>query len=133
MFSSSPPPFFPSHLIGNAIFLSNHTVPLSPFEFVPSYFTVLRPFTVSEPIFLQVPPLLLGRLSQSEQALSMSRAWKKLHIRCPAGPLPCENSIYILRSGIRMLLIPVDRFVMIAPPPIRPSPKPSIRHLLFVT
>src|SRR5579872_116566 len=66
------------HFTGKRSLGSSQTKPVSPLAFVPSYFTVLRPLTVSLPTLWQVPPLLAAICIQSEQAFSTSPVRKKL-------------------------------------------------------
>ena len=88
-------------------------LPLSP---VASYFTVLRPFTVSLPILRQVE---FGWLLLSCANLRMRRprfhVEHSFHVLAP-GPWPWGNSMYILRSGIKISVVCVEKFTIAAPP-----------------
>src|SRR6267143_829299 len=80
MLRNSPALDLPCHFTGKRSLGSSHTELGSPLEFVPSYLTALRPFTVSLPTLWQVPPLLRSIFSQSEQASSTSPVRKKEYI-----------------------------------------------------
>src|SRR5260370_41686959 len=90
----------PCHLTGKRSFGRSHTELGSPLEFVPSYLTALRPFTVSLPTLWQLPPALRSIFSQSEQAFSASPVSKKEYR--PRWFMTCAGiSIYMCCCVIR--------------------------------
>src|ERR1035438_7132224 len=111
MLRSSPLLFLPCHLIGKRSFGSIQNVLLSPLALVPSYLTVLRPFTVSFPTLRHVPPLFLAVWVQSAQAFSTSPVRKKLYtVRWFA--ICTGISMYMCCCSISTVVVCVARFMM---------------------